>query len=245
MSIIADMARFSMLVFGLRPFLKGTLTLEGSQRVLATRLHNRENAFLDLMNRGVYKNPRSPYLKVLRLAGCEFGDLTSRVNKDGIEATLQDLMARGVYLSWEEFKGKKDVVRGNIRFRLEETDLDNPLLPNYYQIQSSGSRSSGTKTTFDLSHRLAMSYYRLPLLMANNTGDFPVGLWYPVLPALSGIVNALYQWKVGLPAEKWFSPVEERQVQASFRHRLAMRFMITMVPQLIVRLRGHGLMASH
>jgi hypothetical protein len=220
------MVKFSMLVIGLRPFLKATLTLEGSKQVLMARLRNRESAFLDLMNRGVYKNPGSPYLKLIRLAGCEFGDLASAVSKNGIEATLKELMAGGVYLSWEEFKGKKDVVRGNTSFRLKEADLDNPLLPKYYQIQSSGSRSSGTKTTFDLSHRLAMSYYRLPLIKANNIGNFPVGLWYPILPALSGLVNALYQWKAGMPAQRWFSPVEERQVQSPFRHRLAMRFMI-------------------
>ena len=226
MSIISDMIKFSRLAFGLRGFVKNTITLEESKQVITTRLLNRKGNFLKLIQKAVYQNPRSPYLKLLRLVGCEYGDVESAINRDGIETTLEKLLNQGVYLSWEEFKRKKEVVRGSNRFQFEEKDFDNPLLPDYYQIQSSGSRSAGTKTTFDLSHRLAMSYYRPPLLAVDNAGEFPLGLWYPVLPALSGIVNALYQSKAGKPAEKWFSPVEERQVQSSLRHRLAMRYII-------------------
>ena len=62
------------------------------------------------------------------------------VNTQGIEATLDKLRLAGVYLSWEEFKGKKDVVRGSSRFQFKETDFDNhsvvSLLPgkNYTLI---------------------------------------------------------------------------------------------------------------
>jgi hypothetical protein len=53
-----------------------------------------------------------------------------------------------------------------------------------------------------------------------------MGLWFPVLPAATGIGNALRYWKVGNPAVRWFSPVDERQVQSSLTHRLAMRYII-------------------
>ena len=210
MSIISDLVKYSRLALGLRGFLHGTVTLEESQQRLAERLRNREQNFLSLVQKGIYQNPKSPYLKLLELAGCQFGDIESGVNQEGIESTLQKLLAAGVYLSWEEFKGRKAVVRGGRQFQFSEQDFYNPFLPVYYQSQSSGSRSAGTKTTFDLSHQLAESYYRRLTLAANNALDVPVGIWKPVLPAGSGIINVLRQWKVGQPAARWFSPVNER-----------------------------------
>ncbi|GAG44869.1 unnamed protein product, partial [marine sediment metagenome] len=160
------------------------------------------------------------------LAGCEFGDIEARVNQEGIETTLQKLLAAGVYVSWEEFKGRKEVVRGASHFQFSERDFDNPFLDIYYRVQSSGSRSASTRTAFDLSHQLATSYYRLPMLVVNNSLDVPVGVWKPVLPAVSGTSNLLQQWKVGKPVAKWFSDVDERQVQSPLTHRLAMRYII-------------------
>jgi len=226
MSIVSDIVKYSRLAFGLRGFLHGTITLEESQRVIAERLRNREKNFLSLVQRGVYQNPKSPYLKLLELAGCQFGDIEAGVNKNGIEATLQKLLAAGVYVSWEEFKGRKEVVRGGKRFSFSERDFDNPFLPVYYQAQSSGSRSTGTRTTFDLSHMSAMSYYLLPMLAVNNALDVPQGVWQSMLPAMSGTGSVLKHWKVGKPIARWFSPVNERQVESPLTHRLAMRYII-------------------
>ena len=226
MSIISDAVKYSRLVFGLRGFLRSTISLEESKQVITTRLRNRGRNFLSLVQKGIYQNPKSPYLKLLQIAGCEFGDIESLVNREGIETTLQKLLADGVYLSYEEFKRKKEVVRGSRHFQFKERDFDNPLLPVYYQSQSSGSRSAGTRTTFDLSHMSEQSYYHLPMLAVNNALDVSLGVWQPVLPAPSGISNVLLHWRVGKSIARWFSPVAERQVQSSLQHRLAMRYII-------------------
>lgn len=226
MSLISDAIKYSRLALGLRGFLSSTITLEESQQRIAERLRNREQNFLSLVQKGIYQNPRSPFLKLLELAGCQYGDIESLVNKDGIETTLQKLLAEGVYLSWEEFKGRKEVVRGGKRFQFKARDFDNPLLPVYYQKQSSGSRSAGTRSNFEPRYLLEKSYYE-PIMLANdNALDLPRGLWYPVLPAAAGIGNALRYWKIGQPAARWFSPVDERQVQSSLTNRLAMRYII-------------------
>jgi hypothetical protein len=226
MSLISDAIKYSRLAFGLRGFLRGTITLEESKRVIAERMQNREKNFLSLVQKGIYQNSKSPYLKLLQLAGCQFGDIESAVNKDGIEATLQKLLAAGVYLSWEEFKGRKEVIRGGQHFHFSERDFDNPFRAIYYQAQSSGSRSAGTRTTFDLSHMSAMSYYLLPMMAVNNTLDVPQGAWQPILPAISGTGSVLKQWKVGKPIARWFSPVDERQVESPLQHQLAMRYIV-------------------
>ncbi len=226
MSIIADLIKYSRLALGLRGFLSSTVTLEESRRVIAERLRNRQQNFLSLVQKGVYQNPKSPFLKLLELANCQFGDIESLVNKEGIEATLQKLLAEGVYISWEEFKGRKEVVRGGQHFQFKARDFDNPFLPVYYQGQSSGSRSVGTRTTFDLNRQSDISYYRLLMLADNNALDVHTGLWKPVLPAPSGISNVLNHWKIGQPIDRWFSPVDEKQAQASLTHRLATRYII-------------------
>jgi hypothetical protein len=226
MALAADIIKYSRLALGLRGFLRGTITLEESQRVIAERLRHREKNFLNLVQKGVYQNPKSPFLKLLELAGCEYGDIEPLVNKDGVEAALKKLLAEGVYVSWEEFKGRKEVVRGGKHFQFKQTDFDNPFLDAYYRVQSSGSRSPGTRTTFELSHQLATTYYRLPMLVVNNAMDVPVGVWKPVLPAVSGTSNLLQMWKVGKPVAKWFSDVDEGQAETPLTHRLAMRYII-------------------
>ena len=226
MAIVGDLIKYSRLALELRGFLHGTITMEESQRVIAERLRDREKNFLSLVQKGIYQNPKSPFLKLLELAGCEYGDIEAGVNQDGIEATLKKLLAEGVYVSWEEFKGRKEVVRGGQHFQFKQRDFDNPFLPVYYQKQSSGSRSAGTRTAFDLNHQLEKSYHELIMLSINNVLDVPIGLWYPVLPAATGISNALRYWKAGNLAVRWFSPVDERQVQTPLTHRLAMRYIL-------------------
>jgi hypothetical protein len=226
MSLISDAIKYSRLALGLRGFLRETITLEESKRVIAERLCNREKNFLSLVQKGIYQNPKSPFFKLLGVAGCEYGDIESGVNQDGIEATLKKLLAAGVYVSWEEFKGRKEVLRGGRRFSFSERDFDNPFLPVYYQTQSSGSRSAGTRTTFDLGNMSATSYYRLLMLVVNNALDIPLGLWKPVFPAGSGMSTVLMQWRTGKPVVRWFSPVDERQAQSSLLHRLATRYII-------------------
>ena len=170
--------------------------------------------------------PSSPYFKLLRMANCEFEDLERMVRKEGIESSLNKLRQEGVYLSWEEFKGKKQVVRSGQHFDFKEEDFDNPFFPAYYYIRSGGSRSAGTRTTFDLNHRTEESYYHLLMLSTNNALGFPIVMWKPVPPSASGIGNLLIHWKAGKPIDRWFSPVDEDQVHSSFMHRIALRYII-------------------
>jgi hypothetical protein len=226
MSFISNMTQYTRLVWGLRNFCRGTITLEQSKQVLAARIRNRGNSFLELVRNSIYENPKSPYLKLLKIAGCEFGDIELQVNKDGVEPALQKLLAAGVYLSYEEFKRGSEIKRGSQRLYYKPSDFDNPFVPAYYQKSSGRSRSSGTRTTFDLKNLAEISYYRLPMLSANSSLDEPVGLYKPIFPAGSGITNLLRQWKVGKPAARWFTPVNEKQVRASYRDRFALKYIV-------------------
>jgi hypothetical protein len=224
--IITEILKYSRLALDLRWFLRGRITLEESKRVIADRLRQRDRIFLDMVKKGIYENPDSPYLKLLTVAGCEFGDIESMVHQEGIEPALLKLMEAGVYVSWEEFKGKQELVRGQQHFRFREADFDNPYLPGYFHVRSSGSRGTGTRTVFDLRHQLAKVYHNIPMLMASDALHATLGMWQPGLPSIAGIGPLLHYWKIGNPIARWFSPVSESGMRTSLRDKLAARYII-------------------
>ena len=80
------------------------------------------------MKKGIYGYKKSPYLKLLNLAQCEFPDIEQMVRTKGIEPTLRKLKEEGVYISFEEFKARKPTVRSGKTFHFKEADFDNPYL---------------------------------------------------------------------------------------------------------------------
>src|SRR6266436_3821859 len=103
---------FARFPFALRRFLKHPLTLADARRIVAERLAHREENFLRIVERSIFGNPASPYLALLRLAGCEYGDLARIVKRDGLDRALKTLRENGVYVSYEEFRGRTPIIRG-------------------------------------------------------------------------------------------------------------------------------------
>jgi hypothetical protein len=101
-------ARFAR---GFGPFLRRHVTLTEARDIVRRRLNEREAAFLRMVERGIYGYPRSPYLPLLEQAGCELGDIRAMVRAQGMEATLRSLREAGVYVSFEEFKGRQPIRR--------------------------------------------------------------------------------------------------------------------------------------
>jgi len=135
---------------GLSSFLKNTISWEQAQETVKWRIAHREERFLASVQKGIYRYRKSPYLKLLELAGCEFGDIEQMVRSHGIEATLRRLKREGVYISFEEFKARKPLVRSGRVFHFREQDFDNPYLSYCYQARSSGSTGAGTRASIDL-----------------------------------------------------------------------------------------------
>src|SRR5215211_6306166 len=91
----------------LPPFLRNPITAEQARAILARRLERRESDFLELIRRTVFSQADSPYRHLLALAGCEFGDIEALVRRDGVEGALRALLRSGVYLTIDEFKGRR------------------------------------------------------------------------------------------------------------------------------------------
>src|SRR5437764_14562859 len=59
--------------------------------ILQTRLQRRQEDFLDLAEHTIYRHPSSPYYSLLRVAGCELGDLERLVRQQGLQDALGGL----------------------------------------------------------------------------------------------------------------------------------------------------------
>ena len=127
------------------------MTLQDSRRLIRQRVETREQQFLALVNRYVYGDFPSPYRSLLEHAGCTRGDLEEMVRQRGLEPTLEALRDAGVYLSFEEFKGRTPVVRGGRTFRFTEREFDNPLLSPGVPVRTGGTRSRGSSVSLGLS----------------------------------------------------------------------------------------------
>ena len=211
---------------GLRKFLKEPITVEQARRVVSERLQNREPNFLTLARQTIFSNESSPYLKLLRLAGCEYGDIERLVGSDGIENTLVKLADKGVFVSYEEFKRGKEVIRGSAAFNFKETDFDNPLVKASMKVTSGGTRTAGATTVYDFDYMAAQReiHQSIYLDAAIQPGS-PLLMWLPIMPGAGPRLMIDY-YKNGHPPIKWFSPVASKNVRPSFKNRAATAYIV-------------------
>ena len=102
---------YGRFAWGLRGFLRHPITLEEAKAIVQRRMAEREENFLRLVRKGIFGYPKSPYLPLLKLAQCEMGDIENMVEAEGLEKTLRALREAGVYVTFEEFKGREPIVR--------------------------------------------------------------------------------------------------------------------------------------
>ena len=72
-------------------FLRRRMNGDEARRRIRYGVERREEQFLNLLDRAVYRNPTSPYVPILRAAGAELGDVERLVREDGLEAALSRL----------------------------------------------------------------------------------------------------------------------------------------------------------
>ena len=228
MSILGDIGMYWHFAWGLRGFLKEPITLEQSHQIIKQRLQDREKNLLTIVKRTIYEYKNSPYLKLLRLAGCEYGDFERMVLSDGIEQTLRKLCEEGVYISIEEFKGKKELDRGGKVFEFRESDFDNPFFGKHLEARSGTSRSAGTRTIYEFDYLTASrTVYISCLLDAYDVHSIPFILWYPIMPGVGPLFLLSYTKAGKIPA-KWFSPVDKRGFNPSLRNRMGTNYTVYM-----------------
>ncbi len=203
--------KYYSFVFGLRRFLKDTITLEEARETIRVRLENREESFLKIVEKGVYGYKKSPYLKLLKLASYDYSDVKSLVEKDGLESALKTLKDAGVYVSYEESKGKTPIIRRGKTIEVQESDFHNPHTSSYYEGRTGASRSPGTKIRMNFDFLEQKAPYQSLLNDIYGLQDVPTGIWLHVLPVLPGTNHVLRRAKIGGKTDKWFTPMNPNE----------------------------------
>src|SRR5713226_8294384 len=92
-------------------FLRRPLTPDECRQQLIRQLHAREASFLDVVERGIFGNARSPYRALMSHAQIEQEDVVAWVQAVGVEGTLARLYDAGVSVTLDEFKGRRPIRR--------------------------------------------------------------------------------------------------------------------------------------
>jgi hypothetical protein len=202
-------------------FLRTPLTLSEARAILRDRFERRAAAFLELARRSVFGRPASPYGRLLASAGCEAGDLEGLVAADGVEGALRSLYSAGVYLTVDELKGRRPVVRGSERFEVHPRALVNPHSAVHGLAQSGGSRGRPSVVPIDLSFIRDHAVNTHLTLDAHGGYRWSHAHWG--VPGGTALTNTLELAKGGNPPERWFSPVAVSAPGIHPRYRLGAR----------------------
>ena len=147
---VGDVVSAARFLRQLPGFLRHPLTVDEARATFRRRLERREADFLQLVRDGIYAVEDNPYRQLLRLAGCEYGDLERLVGQDGLEGTAGRLFRHGVYLTVDELKGRRPAVRGNGVVHVDPRRLRAPWLAGHFEAATSGSRGMRTPVPIEL-----------------------------------------------------------------------------------------------
>jgi hypothetical protein len=200
-----DVAVAARFLRGLPGFLRNPLMLEEARAVLAERMRSRERRFLALVGASIDGRPDSVYARLLEFAGCELGDVERIVADHGVEGALQRLVQEGVYLTVDEFKGRRPAVRGSQTFEVRMDDLRNPGAVVHGLAQSGGSRGAPTVVPIDLAFVRDHAVNTHLTLDAHGGAGWVHAHWG--VPGGTAVTNLLEFAKGGNPAMRWFTPV--------------------------------------
>ncbi len=228
MSLLTEALMFGRFARDLPRFLRTRMTLEDARETIRRRLDSREENFLQLVERSVYGHSPSPYLPLLRSARCELGDLRAMVRSRGLETTLSELRSAGVYVSFEEFKGRAPIVRGDMVRPVSTRDFDNPLVRSHYRAQSGGSTGAPTQLPMNLGQILSRTANYLVGGDAHGLAGAPTGLWRGIPPDNTGLSNVLRGVISDNVPRRWFCPLMGEDLDPALKYRLATRAILEM-----------------
>lgn len=186
-------------------FLRRPLTLDDARAAVAARLAHREASFLEVVRRRVYERPTSPYHALLARAGCEWGDLEELVRRDGLEDALRALYRAGVYLTVDEFKGRRPIFRGGQTIPARLDALRNLGVGPHVPSRTSGSRGAPVPVPSDLQFLRDRAVNTLVVLSARGGLGWRHATWN--VPGSDALVPVLRLAVSGAPPSRWFALV--------------------------------------
>ncbi len=216
-----DATMLARLTRDLPPYVRQPLTLDEACDRIRQQLETRQERFLATADHGIFRHPTSPYLQLLRHAGCERGDLRALVAAEGIEGALRQLAHQGVYVTFDEFKGRRPIVRGSARFEVTDRDFDSPSDRWHYFEVTGGSRGRPVRVGRTLPYVTEIAASFALVLEAHGISRAHNLFWFGGTPTW-----ALIYLKLGHAIDGWMYPVRPlpREAEAGIQYmRLLVR----------------------
>lgn len=201
----SEVRALARLARDLPAFLRTPLTADEAGQRVRRRLATRAESFLALAEHTIFARPRSPYQRLLTAAGCELGDLKRLVADEGLEGALTALAAGGVYVTFDEFKGRRPIVRGSTRLECHADDFDNPTVSSHIEARSGGSGGRPVTVRVSLGYLEELATSTAAALAAQRLSSHSHILW--LQSAFAALWPALMYAKLGRPPRAWYHPL--------------------------------------
>lgn len=199
------------------------MTPDEARATLRDRLENRGRDFCTLMKSAIYGNTESPYLELLKNAGCTYDDLEELVRDEGLEDALSRLFQDGVYLTCNEFKGREEIRRGGRIIPGGPSLVRNPNARVHIRAHSGGSGGKSVPVLIDLGFVRDRAANHALVLEARGGFGWDHAIWG--IPGNTDMVRILELAAMGLAPGKWFSQVDPSSPMLHPRYRWSSRVM--------------------
>jgi hypothetical protein len=202
-SYLSKAYAYCRIASGVRTLLRDPTSVEAAKSHVRQGMRARGAVFLGMLERAVFTNPGSPYLKLFRSAGCEPGDVRKLVAREGVEGTLREFFRAGIYVTLDEFRGRAPAVRGSRTFIFRAADFDNPSVTAHFHSSSGGTRGEPTRIRINLEHVGQSAPHWALWFAAHDWMARPLVFW---TTAHSGVANRhILCAKFGKRFIQWFA----------------------------------------
>ncbi len=225
-SAVEQVRLLGALARNLGPFLHSTVDPDAVTARLRHDLATRGERFLALLERAVYGDLDSPYRRLLEHAGITLADVRELIGRHGLEGALERLADAGVYLRLDEFKGRTPIRRGSLDLEVTTRSFDNPLTARHIEVQSGGSRSTGTRIYVDLRQYANDAGYEALYWRAAHLLGRPLALWRPAPPFSAGISICMRHVQIGQTPARWFAQSVPGLNRSGWRHRVLLELIL-------------------
>lgn len=205
------------------------LSLEECEHQIQQRLERREQTFLELAQRAIFHNPKNPYHHLLRDAGIGFEDLKGSAHRSGLDATLKQLRDEGIFLTFEEYKGRQPLVRRGKRYPFSMQDLRIPHhADNFITTSTGGSTGAAIHLPLSLTSALVGASHVAVSYAQWGTEAMKMGLWSST-PLTANLPTLLIRSILNRPLSAWFTMLSDRHATPSWKDRLLLHTALHMM----------------
>ncbi len=192
-------------------------------RRLAVTCQDRVKAFRTVLDQGVWRNPWSPYRRLLHWVGAGPGEVEELLQREGLEGALDRLHQAGVFVTMDEFKGRCPLRRGSLQIPAEALIFDSPIPSGHLRLQTGGSGGRPSRLVLDL--RLLERDAAAHSVFLNEWGirHRPLVLWRPLPPGAAGVKRYLIHSRLRLAIAAWFA----QELPGSWLDRVKSRVLVT------------------